>query len=1065
MRYEQRLRIQSCGDLYRHRLRFESLEDRRLLANVTVGNTNDVVNGTTSSIAELIATPGADGISLREAIQAANADTTADTIDFSVSGTIQLTTVGHTGEIAIDNNVTINGPGAGVLTLRAFAGTAAVGDGARIFNVDDGNLGTFKDISISGLTLTGGDVNGSGGAVRNASENLTVTDCKISANSAVSGGGFHNNGGHLSLRGCTINGNTILGSGAGIETLGGSLNVIESTISGNSTPSGGASGGIHSSASTTTIEFSTISGNSANYGGGISHSGVGILMTITGSTISGNTARNSGGGLSIVQGDVIVRHSTITRNRADSDNNGTGDGGGASILSAPTSVTLDHTIVAGNGRNSTTSDVFGLVVESSAFNIVGVSKGLTGISHGTNGNQIGTPGASIDPVLGALDNNGGATLTHRLLAGSPAIDAGSPALSPPPTQDQRGAPFVRVADGDGAGGAVIDIGAYERQTVTGINSVVDTLTDEIDGDYSSGELSLREAIGLANGSLGPDSITFAAALTSGGPATINLTSLGDLMITDSVAISGPGEDWLTIRAFDPDASGTNDGDGSRVFNINDEIMATMEVVEIAGVALTGGDANNDGGAISNREDLTIRQCTISGNYVHGSGGGVYSAFGNLAVVDCTISGNHADDDGGGIFSGAGNLSVIGSTISGNLALSGGGIFSNTNLTGSETTTIANSTISGNSNSGVFNLDGLTIIRYSTITANTAAPGVGGVASYADNYTRTEVHSSIIAGNVNSDVGFTGPFSNNSFQSNGYNLIGTGNATFEFVEPGDQTGIANPLLGSLDDNGGPTMTHALLAGSPTIDAGDPGFDPNAFTPSLTNDQRGAGFARVVGGRIDIGAFEVQPVGPALPGDYNEDDIVDAADYVVWRKTLGTTGVPAYSGADGDGDTAIDNDDYDVWSENFGEVVGGGAGGGGSSDAQLAVQVKAMMQEHGQLVSSYVTADNRAATRRVAFGRFAQSGEVSTSRQIVKAVSTGTFPTSVGPPSRINAELVKWIAFYDMADSITPQDDIIESCNLKREADVPSSHDFDLFFAEIGEDLIAEPRRGFSEPVMD
>src|SRR5207248_3246106 len=93
---------------------------------------------------------------------------------------------------------------------------------------------------------------------------------------------------------------------------------------------------------------------------------------------------------------------------------------------------------------------------------------------------------------------------------------------------------------------------------------------------------------------------------------------------------------------------------------------------------------------------------------------------------------------------------------------------------------------------------------------------------------------------------------------GYNLSndGTGpnNGTTDQIN-------TDPLLGPLQDNGGPTFTHALLVGSPAIDAGDPNFDPNSFTPPLTTDQRGSGFARVANGRIDIGAFEVQPNTPA------------------------------------------------------------------------------------------------------------------------------------------------------------------------------------------------------------
>src|SRR5262245_39528458 len=96
------------------RLRYETLEGRRLLAIVTVSNLFDDVNGNVASIPALMASNGGDGISLREAIMAANADAVPDTINFAapVRGMIQLTIAGHVGEIAITNPLTINGPGA-----------------------------------------------------------------------------------------------------------------------------------------------------------------------------------------------------------------------------------------------------------------------------------------------------------------------------------------------------------------------------------------------------------------------------------------------------------------------------------------------------------------------------------------------------------------------------------------------------------------------------------------------------------------------------------------------------------------------------------------------------------------------------------------------------------------------------------------------------------------------------------------------------------------------------------------------------------------------------------------
>ena len=208
-------------------------------------------------------------------------------------------------------------------------------------------------------------------------------------------------------------------------------------------------------------------------------------------------------------------------------------------------------------------------------------------------------------------------------------------------------------------------------------------------------------------------------------------------------------------------------------------------------------------------------------------------MGTLLVDGSTISGNSSTGDGGGINNAgpSGILTILSSTISGNTAEDGAGIANFNDLTGARITTIINSTISGNVASGpggeadadgggIYNDQGLIIIRDCTITNNSAPTGFGsGILSKANNLTRTEVYSSIIAGNANTDVDFV-EGAVNSFMSDGYNLIGTGNALANFNQPGDQTGVLNPMLEALADNGGPTMTHALMAGSPAIDAGDP-----------------------------------------------------------------------------------------------------------------------------------------------------------------------------------------------------------------------------------------------------
>ena len=138
------------------------------------------------------------------------------------------------------------------------------------------------------------------------------------------------------------------------------------------------------------------------------------------------------------------------------------------------------------------------------------------------------------------------------------------------------------------------------------------MADENDNIYTPGDLSLREAIAFANGSVGADTITFAPSLTAGGLATIHL-SLGELLIDESLTITGPGANLLRIDAGDSDPTpGLKNGDGSRVFNINN-VNGSLLDVTIAGLMLNGGDAGGAGSAILAQENLTILDSIITGN--------------------------------------------------------------------------------------------------------------------------------------------------------------------------------------------------------------------------------------------------------------------------------------------------------------------------------------------------------------------------------------------------------------------------------------------------------------------
>ena len=314
--------------------------------------------------------------------------------------------------------------------------------------------------------------------------------------------------------------------------------------------------------------------------------------------------------------------------------------------------------------------------------------------------------------------------------------------------------------------------------------------------------------------------------------------------------------------------------------------------------ISGNSANVQGGGIANfgGGTVTVSGSTISDNSAGGSnggsGGGIANSRGTLTVTGSTISGNTAaggsssgsdGGKGGGIYNGAsstGNLTVTDSTISENSATAGqpvagepagwggegGGIYNDSELavcgdpaSAITTTTITNSTISGNTaaagkdatGGGIFNYDGPTVIKHSTITNNTAPDETGsGVASYGDDCTPIKVFSSIISANSLTDVDFVFD-TTNSFTSNGYNLIGDGNATAAFNQSGDQViGNDTPGLIPLADNGGPTHTHALQEDSLAIDAIPQ--DTNGCGTDITQDQRGV--QRPQGEACDIGAYE-------------------------------------------------------------------------------------------------------------------------------------------------------------------------------------------------------------------
>ncbi len=333
---------------------------------------------------------------------------------------------------------------------------------------------------------------------------------------------------------------------------------------------------------------------------------------------------------------------------------------------------------------------------------------------------------------------------------------------------------------------------------------VNTTDDELNSD---GDCSLREAIQAANTNGAVDACTAGSGIDTvvvpagtyilsiaGSSEEVNAT--GDLDITTSLTLNGNGASTTII-----------DGAGlDRVFDIHSGVTVNISGVTIRNGTETYLDVLSwRGGGIKNDGTLTVTNSTVSGN-VATKGGGIFND-GTLTVTNSTISGNRGLLGGGISNWSSSTLTVTNSTISGNKAYNaGGGILNDY----SSTVTVTSSTVSGNR--ADFGGDGI-------------ANSTGGTFT---------VKNTIIADNVCYNI-----------ISSGYNLID--NNSCVFTATGDLQNT-DPLLGPLADNGGPTQTHALLSGSPAIDAGSPDCPPPA------TDQRGV--TRPQGGGCDIGSYETE-----------------------------------------------------------------------------------------------------------------------------------------------------------------------------------------------------------------
>ena len=521
------------------------------------------------------------------------------------------------------------------------------------------------------------------------------------------------------------------------------------------------------------VSNSTIADNTAGgRGGGIHQSVSSSTTNIFQSTISGNTA-GVGGGLDSYRGDVNVHYSTISNN----------SGGGIFSFGNYSYVEtrLNSSIVSGNQG--------GDVVRHANYQTTIFSDGHNLIGNGTAEFRFNQPGdvVGVDPRLGPLTDNGGSTRTHALLLGSPAIDAGDPDILPSITDDQRGDGFPRIL------GDQVDMGALETNLRRDL--IVDSVSDADDGDYSPGNLTLREAIRLANELDELDSIDFDSDVFA-TPQTITLTG-SQLEISKSLTINGPGADRLTVSG----------GNASRVFNVEGAGTNTSFLNDLT-IAEGRGDFGG-GIRVAGDDTLNVNRSTIRDNVASASGGGFEVAFGaTLNVHDSAIINNQANQSGGiNLFSS--NASISGSTISGNTA-------------GLAAAVLA------------FGSDSILTIDQTTVAENSG----GGATIRAEGNAVVNFGNSIFA-STGSNFFASGTA---NLSSQGHNI--SNDATGNLIAAGDMPNT-DPLLAPLANNGGRTLSHALMEGSPAANGGDPAVNGGV-------DQTGA--ARVVGGIMDVGSVE-------------------------------------------------------------------------------------------------------------------------------------------------------------------------------------------------------------------
>ncbi len=398
-----------------------------------------------------------------------------------------------------------------------------------------------------------------------------------------------------------------------------------------------------------------------------------------------------------------------------------------------------------------------------------------------------------------------------------------------------------------------------------VNALAVTLYVKASGGSDSNNcLSAALACATINGAIGKaaasgDTIKVATGTYTGAGTEV-------VLIDKSVTLSGGWNATFTSQI----GMSIIDGESARRgVTVNSGVSVMMGYFTIQNGNVTGG-----GGGIHNSGTLTVANSVISNNNAgSGVGAGIHNAASGIVNLNNSIINQNGSDQICFIIDNLGTLTMNNSVVkdnntttrfcfpliimnsSGTMTLNNSTVANNSGfgLYNYATLVVNNSTISGNAG-GIYNWDGVLTMNNATIMANISSETntAGGIFSGGTGV--VTMRNSILAGNT----GTVAPDCSGNIGSSGYNLVGDNSGCTFSSTTGDKVGTGAipiiPGLTPLQDNGGATFTHALMVGSPAINAGNPASPGSGGNACLAADQRGT--SRPVSTACDIGAFEGQ-----------------------------------------------------------------------------------------------------------------------------------------------------------------------------------------------------------------